>query len=134
MVHDEPSFQLLYVSELAADCDVGVVKDIVAVSRHRNPARSLTGALLFDGEHFCQLIEGSEADVLALMHSIERDPRHTAVQRLYMGSATKGRLLQRWSSGYCDEHELEALLGADALHGRLALDSFLSVLEGADME
>lgn len=134
MLDGAPLFQLLYVSQLAADCDFGVVKDVVDVSRRRNPALGLTGALLFDGGHFCQLIEGAEGDALELMSRIQRDPRHTDLQLLHAGSAAGARLLNRWASGYCDSHELEPFLGSEGLRGQLARDAFLSVLKGADME
>lgn len=133
MVHVETPFQLLYVSQLAPGCDFGVVKEIVSVSRQRNPERGITGALLFDGERFCQLIEGAEADVQALMGHIARDPRHTEVSVLFAGQCLAGRAMRRWTSGYCDASELDALAGDAALHDRSALNEFFSVLRRADV-
>lgn len=98
MVHAEPVFQLLYVSRLAPGCDFGVVKDIVAVARRYNAEHGITGALLFDGERFGQLLEGAEVDVRALMSRIARDPRHTDVQVLYAGQCLTARAMQRWAS------------------------------------
>ena len=84
-------FQILYVSQLRPESGVEVVKDIVAVSRRTNPARGITGALLFDGEHFGQLLEGPEPDVTALMQRIETDPRHHQVTLLFSGPADAAR-------------------------------------------
>ena len=130
----ENPFQVLYVSQLAPGCDFGVVKEIVAVSRQRNPERRLTGALLFDGERFCQLIEGAQAEVQQLMRRIARDPRHADVRMLFVGRSGRPRSLQRWASGYCDSAELEAFDAADGLRERPALEAFISVLRGADVE
>lgn len=52
------------------------VKQIVATSRARNPCLGLTGALLFTGEHFAQVLEGPAASIDHLMASVADDPRH----------------------------------------------------------
>ena len=130
----DPVFQLLYLSRLAAGCDFAVVKHIVAVSRRCNPPAGIGGSLLFDGERFCQLLEGAEATVRALMDRIGRDPRHTDLLVLSAAWSQRGRLLPHWRSGYCDVHQLEGFDGADGLRGQRALDTFMSVLHGADME
>lgn len=130
----EPLFQLLYLSRLAPSCDFAVVKDIVAVARHHNPPAGISGSLLFDGERFCQLLEGAEATVRALMDRIERDTRHTDLLVLSAALTERGRLLPHWRSGYCDVHQLEGFDGADGLRGQRALDTFMSVLHGADVE
>ena len=83
MAQSETAFQLLYISKLAADCDFSVVKEIVEVARRSNPALGITGALLFDGERFCQLLEGGEAEVRGLMDRIAADARHTRVRVLH---------------------------------------------------
>ena len=134
MVNAETPFQVLYVSQLAPGSDFGVVKEIVTVSRLRNPARGISGVLLFDGERFGQLIEGAEADVQALLRSIEGDPRHTGVRVLFAGPSDTGRVMQRWASGYCDVSELEPFHAAVGLRDRAALDAFVTVLKGADIE
>lgn len=134
MVRAENPFQLLYVSRLAPGCNWEVVKEIVAAARTHNPAHEITGALLFDGERFCQLIEGAEADVRALAHNIWNDPRHADLRTLFAGPSRIGRTTQRWVSGYCDAHELEQFDAEAGPSDTHALDSFLAVLQGADME
>lgn len=135
MAQAETHFQLLYVSQLAPHCDFGVMKEIVAVARQRNAMLGLTGALLFDGERFCQLLEGSESTVQSMMRSIQRDPRHTAVRVLFAAPSTAATVMNRWASGYCDAQELDAL---DALDGPAesghssAVDKFIAVLNRAD--
>lgn len=134
MVRVKNSFQLLYVSRLAPGCNWEVVKEIVAAARRHNPVHGITGALLFDGERFGQLIEGEEVPVRALLQNISVDPRHTDVRVLFAGQSPRGRTTQRWVSGYCDSHELEVFDSAPGPGGAMALDWFLSVLHGSDME
>jgi len=72
---------LLYVSRsaLLPEAAPEAVKAIVATSRGRNPDACLTGALLFTGEHFAQVLEGSPAAVDDLMARVAKDPRHTEI-------------------------------------------------------
>ena len=134
MVRDQNPFQLLYVSRLAPDCTWEVVKEVVASARTHNPAHDITGALLFDGERFCQLIEGAEADVRALVHKIWNDARHTAPRLRFAGPSSIGRTTQRWVSGYCESHELERFDAETGPSDANVLDAFLAVLQGADTE
>jgi len=129
-----PLYQILYVSRLAPGAAYGVVNDIVAVSRRANPARGITGVLLFDGEHFGQLIEGSEAEVTALMARIRADPRHTDIALLFSGVSGSPRHTRVWRSGYCEPQQLEALVRDAMLRGTVALATFMSLLVGADVE
>ena len=129
-----PLFQILYVSQLAHQADFSVVKDIVRASRSHNPARGITGALLFDGERFCQLLEGTQADVASLMLRIERDARHGAIRTLHAGSAT-ARALRSWRSGYCESaNDLDAFEGARGLAGTDAAQAFIALARTADLE
>jgi Sensors of blue-light using FAD len=134
MASTDNLLQILYVSRLAPGTSLGAVNDIVALSRRANPAHGITGALLFDGEYFGQLLEGSEADVAALMHRIESDPRHRAITPLLCRPADAPRLTRVWRSGYCEAQQLEAFIADASLRGPAALDAFLSILHGADVE
>ena len=127
------SFQLLYISRLARDCNFSVVKEIVEVARRSNPGLGITGALLFDGERFCQLLEGSEPDVRTLMSRIEVDPRHAHVKVLYAGASRTGVVMQRWASGYCDPHDLDELDTARETRPS-AIDEFTAILKRADID
>ena len=127
-------FQIMYVSQLARVVDFSVVKDIVRASRAHNPARGITGALLFDGERFCQLLEGSESEVVPLMLRIERDARHVAIRTLHSGPAN-GRALRSWRSGYCESaSDLDTFDGAHGLAGASAIKGFVALARTADLE
>ena len=130
----EKPFQFLYVSRLAPGCTWEVVKEIVATARLYNPAHGITGALLFDGERFCQLIEGPEAHVQELANNISKDTRHTGLRTLLTGPSAIGRTMQRWVSGYCEVHELEKYDTENGPRETKARDAFLAVLQGADTE
>jgi hypothetical protein len=72
---------LLYVSTSLLDpaaADTGVA-GIVAQSRPRNRLLDVTGALLFTGRHFAQMLEGPPPAIDALMASIRADRRHADV-------------------------------------------------------
>ena len=90
--------------------------------------------MLFDGERFCQLLEGPEAEVVALMRSISSDPRHAAVRVIFQGQTQAGRTSRHWLSGYCDAAELEAFDSIVGVPHEAALAAFLLVLKGADVE
>ena len=134
MASTDDLFQILYVSQLVPGTSFDAVIDIVARSRRANPAHGITGALLFDGEHFGQLLEGSEADIIALMHRIESDPRHRAITPLLCRPAAAPRLMRVWRSGYCEAQQLDVFSADASLRGPAALDAFLSILQGADVE
>lgn len=70
--------QLLYISESrldAATADAGV-RDIVEWSRINNPPVQITGALLFTGRYFVQILEGRTQALDRLIEAICQDTRH----------------------------------------------------------
>ena len=133
MAQADTAFQLLYVSHLAADCDFSVVKEIVEVARRSNPALGITGALLFDGERFCQLLEGGEAEVRGLMDRIAADARHTRVRVLHAAQTSAGLVMHHWASGYCDAHELDVIDAAAPDVELSLMGEFTAVLNRADI-
>ncbi len=58
------------------------VEAILATSARNNPARGITGLLLFNGRNFLQLLEGELDEVAGLMETITADPRHAGVSVL----------------------------------------------------
>ncbi len=73
--------QYLYIST-APTLPREEVDSILATSARNNPARGITGLLLFNGRNFLQLLEGEEGQVNALMETIFADPRHSGVSVL----------------------------------------------------
>ena len=78
-----PTYELLYISELSPETPPTSIADILTQARQVNKAKGITGLLLFDGEHFIQVLEGSREDVLEAMERIENDHRHCRVKRLH---------------------------------------------------
>lgn len=72
---------LLYISRstMSADDAKQGVDRIVATAVARNPALGLTGALLFTGSHFAQVLEGDATSIDLLMDAVRRDPRHDEI-------------------------------------------------------
>ncbi len=90
------------------------VQRILANARHRNGLRQVTGALLFTGGHFAQVLEGSPQALVEIMAAIEADPRHEAMTRLIEGDITQRRF-DAWTMAF-----VEALGVDDLIHQLLA--------------
>lgn len=52
------------------------IENILATAQANNPSVGVTGALLYSGGYFCQVIEGPEDALEELFESIQMDPRH----------------------------------------------------------
>lgn len=76
--------QYLYIST-APDLSREDVDAIVDTCARNNPARAVTGLLLYNGRNFMQLIEGEQADLISLMARIGEDDRHAGISILYSG-------------------------------------------------
>ena len=75
------------------------MEDILDVSRQRNMAADITGALFFNEGCFTQVLEGSESAVMDVYKSIERDARHTKVTVLATDVANR-RNFGEWSMAF----------------------------------
>lgn len=69
--------RLLYFSTAHADLTTGDIDAIVTHSKKANAAGGITGALAYNGRNFCQLLEGEEGAVRALVGLIQTDNRHS---------------------------------------------------------
>ena len=93
--------RLLYVSEsklVDADVEASISK-IVAVAQQRNGLLNVTGALIFTGTHFAQVLEGCEKAIDELMSSIYNDERHGAVWIVDRTAITE-RQFSNWAMAY----------------------------------
>ena len=73
--------QYLYIST-APSLSREDVDSILASSQRNNPARGVTGLLLYNGRNFLQLLEGEESELVSLMMKISHDPRHTGISMI----------------------------------------------------
>lgn len=125
--------EVLYVSLMAPGCPISTVADIAGKARTANETACITGLLIFDGQRFCQQLEGDRKSVLKLLERIRQDPRHTQIEILHH-SALAERRFRRFSLGYTTVEDIEALTRLEALDGQAAVDAFLALLSTLDMD
>lgn len=128
-----PWRQCLYLSRLAEGCGYEIFAGLAQRARSRNAAQGTGGCLLFDGQRFCQLIEGPEPAATALWVRIGADPRHRVTRLLLDRSLPAHAQPPVWDYGYCGADDLDCLDGAHALHGLAALDAFEAIRARADL-
>jgi hypothetical protein len=91
---------LFYVSRSTMDSPQQAgIEDIASVARSRNAALDVTGALVFTGTHFAQLLEGPQAAIEELMKAIRSDHRHRDVDVVLNGPVATRRF-DGWSMAY----------------------------------
>lgn len=84
-----PLRQIFYISRSRADAMA--VEHLLARARQQNQRRGITGALMFTGGHFAQLIEGPAQPLADTMALIKADARHDTVTRLIDDAITQRR-------------------------------------------
>lgn len=92
---------LLYVSQSRIP-EQGVedsVDQIIAAAEVRNRSLGITGAVLFTGQHFAQVIEGDRAAIDALWGDIRGDIRHERLVVVERKSMAKRRFAD-WSMAF----------------------------------
>lgn len=92
---------LLYISDSSIEPSnaQGEVERILATAHAFNPSVGVTGALVFTGTHFAQIIEGEETALTQLIASIASDQRHTRVQ-IVTQEPLVARRFPDWSMAY----------------------------------
>ena len=116
-------YEVLYVSTLAPGQPLGVVAEIAARARVTNGQLDITGLLIFDGQRFCQQLEGPKKQVLKLIERIRNDPRHTKVEVLHHGPLA-GRRFHQFSLAFSTVEDVDALERMEQLDGDAALAAF----------
>ena len=120
-------FQLIYSSWAKPDLDMADLALMLAESRVRNRARGITGVLILVDGVFFQILEGEKDNVLALMETIKRDPRHSGV-KVYHEGETDERAFASWSMAYLSPSAEEVSRWAE-LDGTTTIENVLSSLE-----
>lgn len=82
---------------------------ILETSRHLNQQRGITGALLFTGGHFAQLLEGPPPALAVTMHAIQADPRHETVTVL-VEHELKQRRFDDWNMAFIEAPGVDDLI------------------------
>lgn len=132
--------QFIYLSKLSGQIAENGLRQIMQRSRDNNSKRHLTGALLFDGESFAQLIEGGRRDVDALVDTIRADTRHDAFTPVFDVTAVTERRCLNWQNGYVESEAFEDFraictrLPTDLDDvSTLVMDAFMWLLAKADV-
>ena len=92
-------FQLSYISASVNPFDEEELVQLLKKARAKNSAKNITGFLVYDGDHFFQLLEGEESDVRDLFEVISQDQRHKRVTTL-LEQKVEERTLPDWSMQY----------------------------------
>jgi hypothetical protein len=106
---------VIYVSvadPLIRDQDIAA---ILLASRRNNARHGLTGALIYNGHNFMQLLEGPAKEVEICLEAIRRDPRHSGLTEVRRRPVYE-RDFAEWSMLYDPDFE-----GHDEDLGRLAV-------------
>ncbi|MBT9312923.1 BLUF domain-containing protein [Leptothoe kymatousa] len=72
------------------------IESILTLARSNNKEQGITGALLYSGGYFSQVIEGPMDAVEDLFETIQNDPRHTDVSVLHF-NPIPNRSFSDWS-------------------------------------
>lgn len=72
------------------------IEAILASAHKNNPSMNITGALLYSGGYFCQVIEGPEEAIEELFETIQMDDRHGSVTVLHFEPIER-RGFSEWS-------------------------------------
>lgn len=99
-----PTYQLLYVSTQALRLTSEDLEDILESSRTNNARLGISGLLVYEGQHFMQILEGEEDAVSTRFELIRQDPRHHDVVVIYR-TEVNDWMFESWSMAYLDLQE-----------------------------
>jgi hypothetical protein len=125
-------YELIYVSTLAEEASINAVPDITRQARVHNPVLGITGLLVFDGQRFCQQIEGPLRAVVELFERISHDLRHTSVSLLHQGTIGERRF-RHFNVGYPTLDDGQTLDDIGQLDGLAAINAFRTLMASVDM-
>ncbi len=127
-------YNLVYCSRAAPEIDDAAVDRIIESSRRANPARGITGLLVFGGGVFFQWLEGPHDSIIELMQRLQADPRHQSIVVLSESEEQRERLFPDWdmervSSSDIGEVLRDALDNAIDARSAQALQQLLEQLD-----
>lgn len=124
---------ILYVSELADGHDASCVGSILSTARALNALHGETGVLVFDGERFCQYVEGDISKLQTLRTNLLHDQRHKNFIVL-ADVPIEQRAFDQFRMGYTDMEDVDALGAIAATRGHEAVASFLALASRCDVQ
>lgn len=92
---------------------VQAIESILKIARSKNAELGITGALLYSGGYFSQVIEGPMDALEDLFEVIQNDPRHSDVRVLHF-NPVETRCFSDWSMALAGVED-RMLLGIDKI-------------------
>ena len=102
--------RLFYVSRSRIHPGGQEHQHILELARKRNAVLEVTGVLIYSGDHFAQVLEGSREAVEQLMTSIRVDSRHEMLREWPQQPADDNRWFPNWSMAYAYDERLGAMV------------------------
>ena len=97
--------QAIYFSKLNSNINHKDIEQILECSRRNNAKKNITGILAFNGEYFLQALEGSRANVNAVLERIYKDQRHEEICIVHHNEITE-RDFSDWDMAYAGQDKL----------------------------
>ncbi len=119
-----------YLSRATEPFGTDALNTLLAACRHSNGLEQVTGALLYHGGYFMQLIEGYDDSVERTYARITSDPRHEIISVLFEDEIS-ARFFPDWSMGFrvsedADTHSIDAIYEtANRSAARFPINDFL---------
>lgn len=101
-------YQLSYISKNMIEGDKQIlqsqIESILTSASNNNVKLGITGALLYSGGYFCQVIEGEEDNLESIFETIQQDSRHAEITVLNF-EKTNERNFSEWSMAFAGIEE-----------------------------
>ncbi|KQP58153.1 blue light sensor protein [Methylobacterium sp. Leaf399] len=133
-----PLYHFVYCSRAADGVDDAEVGRIVESAQRHNPARGITGVLVFGSGVFFQWIEGPAVQIHKLIASLHGDPRHYDIVALSQSEERRERLYPNWDMEKVEAEDIrpvlqDALESADDKNNVAALTRMLDQLNSGTL-
>ena len=96
---------LVYASAALVPLSQDELLDVLRISRRNNAASGVTGALLYSGGNFLQILEGPAERVEEVYTRLGKDPRHRGLTVL-LRDTVDGRHFPDWAMGFTNADRL----------------------------
>ena len=126
-------YRLIYLSQLAPDFTAACVAHIVRAARLKNRLIKISGLLVFDGDRFCQYLEGDAATVGKLADQISDDSRHVDFRVLHQSAFAGPGLMSDYGLEYALNYD-GCLERFESEQNSRSYELFRSLLPSFDME
>ena len=100
---------VIYASKAHDDVTEEEVQKILTSAEIKNAKLGVTGALVYDGRRFCQLLEGDEDGVTTVFDHIRKDRRHSEID-VITKQPIKDRRFPGWAMLQVEEAEFKTML------------------------